>query len=86
MRILTMGEFAKAIGKSSGTLRNWEKSGKLMPHHKTEGENVAKKKKDIDYACMKVRCKDNNFIPYLYKKMKATKHFENILMLVEQKI
>lgn len=37
MRILTMGEFAKAIGKSPGTLRNWEKSGKLMPHHKTEG-------------------------------------------------
>ena len=36
MRILTMGEFAKAIGKSPGTLRNWEKSGKLIPHHKTE--------------------------------------------------
>lgn len=36
LRILTMGEFAKAIGKSPGTLRNWEKSGKLIPHHKTE--------------------------------------------------
>ncbi|MGU8987649.1 IS607 family transposase [Clostridium perfringens] len=37
MRILTIGEFAKAIGKSQGTLRNWERSGKLIPHHKTEG-------------------------------------------------
>lgn len=37
MRILTIGEFAKAIGKSQGTLRNWEASGKLLPHHKTDG-------------------------------------------------
>lgn len=36
MRILTIGQFAKAIGKSQGTLRNWERSGKLIPHHKTE--------------------------------------------------
>ena len=37
MRILTIGEFSKAIGKSQGTLRNWERSGKLIPHHKTDG-------------------------------------------------
>ena len=44
------------------------------------------KNKDKDenttYACMKIRCKDKNFIPYLYRKMKATKHFENILLIL----
>lgn len=43
---------------------------------------MARKNKDMIYACMKVRCKDNNLIPYLYKKMKATKHFENILLIL----
>ena len=41
-----------------------------------------KKKKDIEYGCMKIRCKDNNLIPYLYKKMNSTKHFENILLIL----
>lgn len=45
------------------------------------GENLAKNK-DVDYGCMKIRCKDNNLIPFLYKKMKATKHFENILLIM----
>lgn len=36
MKILTVAEFSKAIGKSPGTLRNWDNSGKLVPHHKTE--------------------------------------------------
>lgn len=35
MRILTIGEFSKAIGVCPMTLRNWEKSEKLIPHHKT---------------------------------------------------
>lgn len=36
MRILSINEFAKAIGKSQSTLRNWDKTGKLIPHHKTD--------------------------------------------------
>lgn len=43
---------------------------------------MPKKKNDVQYACMKVRCKDRNLIPFLYKKMKATKHFENILLIL----
>ena len=30
---LTSGEVAKIIGISEGTLRNWNKNGKLIPHH-----------------------------------------------------
>ena len=30
-------EFAKKIGVSVYSLKNWEKSGKLLPHHKTPG-------------------------------------------------
>lgn len=43
---------------------------------------MARENKDVVYACMKVRCKNNNLIPYLYKKMKDTKHFENILLIL----
>lgn len=30
-------EFAKKIGVSVYSLKNWEKTGKLVPHHKTPG-------------------------------------------------
>ena len=43
---------------------------------------MTKRHKDVTYACMKIRCKDNNLISFLYKKMKATKHFENILLIL----
>ena len=31
LRYYSIGEFAKAIGKTTKTLRNWDKSGKLKP-------------------------------------------------------
>lgn len=31
MKYYSIGEFAKAIGKTTKTLRNWDKSGKLKP-------------------------------------------------------
>ena len=32
-QIYSIGEFAKKIGKTQQTLRNWDNSGKLHPHH-----------------------------------------------------
>ncbi len=34
---MNIGEFAKEIGVSIPTLRNWDNSGKLKPHHRTKG-------------------------------------------------
>ncbi len=34
---LSVTEFAKAIGVHPQTLRRWETSGYLKPHHKTPG-------------------------------------------------
>lgn len=34
---MSIGEFASEIGVSESTLRNWDKSGKLVPHHRTKG-------------------------------------------------
>lgn len=34
---LSVGEFADRIGVTVNTLRNWDKNGKLKPHHKTAG-------------------------------------------------
>ncbi|MBU5228110.1 IS607 family transposase [Clostridium senegalense] len=33
MKYYTIHEFAKLIGRTTQTLRNWDKSGKLKPHH-----------------------------------------------------
>lgn len=35
MRFYKTGEFAKIIGISSVTLRKWEATGKLIPHHRS---------------------------------------------------
>lgn len=37
MKYLTIGEFAKVIGVTIQTLRNWDRDGKLKPHHRTAG-------------------------------------------------
>ena len=31
MKYYSIGQFAKAIGKTTKTLRNWDKNGKLKP-------------------------------------------------------
>ena len=33
----SIDEFSKRIGVASSTLRNWDKSGTLVPHHRTPG-------------------------------------------------
>ena len=37
MKYYSIGEFAKEIGKTTQTLRNWDKSNILKPSHVTEG-------------------------------------------------
>ncbi|MFL0196927.1 IS607 family transposase [Clostridium sp. WILCCON 0269] len=36
MKYYSIGEFAKLIGKTEQTLRNWDKNGTLKPHHVIE--------------------------------------------------
>ncbi|MFC3783141.1 MerR family DNA-binding transcriptional regulator, partial [Bacillus chungangensis] len=36
MKYYSIGEFAKLIGKTTQTLRNWDKRGVFKPHHVTE--------------------------------------------------
>lgn len=44
----TINEFARAIGVSESTLRNWDRSGKLKPHHRTKGNQRVYVKEQID--------------------------------------
>lgn len=53
----SIGEFARMLGVSSQTLRNWEDEGKLKPHHKTENgyryytkEQLVQYKKDMGWV------------------------------------
>ena len=34
---MSINEFATEIGVSASTLRNWDRTGKLTPHHRTPG-------------------------------------------------
>ena len=36
MRYFTINKFSKIVGVTPQTLRNWDKNGKLKPHHTTE--------------------------------------------------
>lgn len=36
MKYFTINKFSKIVGVTPQTLRNWDKSGKLKPHHTTE--------------------------------------------------
>lgn len=33
MKYYSIGEFSKLIGKTSQTLRDWDKKGEFKPHH-----------------------------------------------------
>lgn len=37
MEFYSIKEFSEKIGVNENTLRRWDKSGKLKPHHKTIG-------------------------------------------------
>jgi putative resolvase len=37
MKLYPIGELAEKISRTEQTLRNWDKSGKLKPHHVSEG-------------------------------------------------
>jgi putative resolvase len=37
MKLYPIGEFAELISRTEQTLRNWDKSGKLKPHHVSDG-------------------------------------------------
>ncbi len=37
MKYYSIGEFAKLIGKTIQTLRNWDNNGKLKAHHISKG-------------------------------------------------
>ena len=37
MKLYSIGEFAKKIGRTVQTLRNWDKAGKFKPHHVSVG-------------------------------------------------
>lgn len=50
VRFLTVDEFAKRIGVHAQTVRQWDKTGVLLPHHKTpSGRRLYSEKQVIDY-------------------------------------
>lgn len=72
----SIGEFARMLGVSSQTLRNWEDEGKLKPHHKTENgyryytkEQLVQYKKDMGGV--------EDVSDFNYYEMNLTNHLAN---------
>ena len=72
----SIGEFARMLGVSSQTLRNWEDEGKLKPHHKTENgyryytkEQLVQYKKDMGGV--------EDMSNFNYYEMNLTNHLAN---------
>lgn len=53
-----ISEFAKKIGVSSSTLRNWEKRGWLTPHHITPSGYRYYSQEQLE-SCLKNKTKAN---------------------------
>ncbi len=47
-KYMSISEFAEEVGVSAATLRNWEKNGKLKPHHRTAGNQRVYSREQID--------------------------------------
>lgn len=72
----SIGEFARMLGVSSQTLRNWEDEGKLKPHHKTEnGYRYYTKEQLVQYKKDMVGVEDVS--DFNYYEMNLTNHLAN---------
>lgn len=50
VKFMTVDEFAKKIGVHPQTVRSWDKSGVLIPHHKTpSGRRLYSEEQVIEY-------------------------------------
>ena len=49
MKYYSIGEFAKLIGKTIQTLRNWDSKGVLKPHHVTSGGTRYYSQEQLNY-------------------------------------
>ncbi len=47
-KYMSISEFAEEVGVSAATLRNWEKNGRLKPHHRTAGNQRVYSREQID--------------------------------------
>jgi len=41
MKYYSIGEFANKLNITTQTLRNWDKEGKLKPHHVSDGKHIS---------------------------------------------
>lgn len=49
MKYYSIGEFAKATGKTIQSVRNWDKNGTLKPHHVTTGGHRYYSQEQLDH-------------------------------------
>ena len=49
-KYMSISEFAAEVGVSTTTLRNWERDKKLIPHHRTAGNQRVYSADQVDYV------------------------------------
>lgn len=64
----SIGDFAKRIGVTVQTLRNWDRMGKLSPARVTEGGTRYYSEEQLEEYLKVRKFKDSHFFPAVFKK------------------
>ncbi|MGL5716636.1 MerR family transcriptional regulator [Cetobacterium sp.] len=64
----SIGEFARRIGTTAQTLRNWDRMGKLVPARITKGGTRYYSEEQLEEYLKLRNFKDSNFFPAVFKK------------------
>lgn len=83
MQYYSIGEFAKEIGRTSQTLRNWDKNGTLKPHHVADsGYRYYSKEQLINILGIKTK-KEKERVVIGYCRVSSNKQKEDLERQVE---
>lgn len=83
MKFYSIGKFAKIIGKSEQTLRNWDKEGYLKPHHVTPSGYRYYSQEQVDHFLGMSNTKPKDRITIGYCRVSSHKQKDDLERQIE---
>ena len=80
MRYFTINKFSKIVGVTPQTLRNWDKDGKLKPHHTTESGYRYYSEEQLNQV-LKIKSKPKTVIGYC--RVSSPKQNDDLVRQIE---
>jgi len=83
MKYYSIGKFAKIIGKSEQTLRNWDKEGRLKPHHVTDSGYRYYSQEQVDHFLGMSNTEPKNRVTIGYCRVSSHKQKDDLERQIE---